>query len=211
MKRRFFVNGKVVMAAVGMAAAFSMWGCASGEGAAVQSIEETEERAETGDLEGERTGSGYDGNEGERKEEGAEDAGAEDVGAEMQDVDEAGRDIGLETEMESKRGKEERIKLDGMIQKVEDGSFVMEQLVSEVDEGTGLVMVGGNPENEGVVVDYTEDTVFMRRVTTDGMTGTDEAGTEQDLGENTIVHVTGMWRGDRFLAEEVSVFVDARK
>ncbi len=203
MKKRYFVNGKSVMMAVSMVAALSVWGCGSNEGTALQSEDEIEGQTAAGDLEGTIDGAGDEENAGERKGEGKEEAGE---GA--QDVDETGNTAGIEGD---RMEDGERIVMDGVIQKVEDGSFVMEQLMSEVDESTGLVMVGENPESPGVVVDYTEDTVFVRRVTTDGMTGKDEPGTEQDLGKDALVHVTGMWRGDSFSAEEISVFVDARK
>lgn len=225
-----YMARKSRLAVAAIAAAVFICGCGNGteEGQVSKVLEEETEgtagQGETaGDKEREGTGEmqrgesskaeGTDGGNAQASDHGgntggdggqASDGGGRNAGsgqASGGEGDDAGGD-GVQT-----AGRET---VNGMVEEVGDKRFTMELIVSSEDEESGLILVSGDPDAERSEVNYTEDTVFTRQVTTDGKTSTVQPGTPEDIKEGALVYVTGIWEGDILQAEEIEVFVDAR-
>lgn len=197
MRRKYMADGKNVLATALVVVVFAVCGCGSGEGDAVgQDVMEGMMEDVGGVLDSEVISM----NEEENGREEVEQEGIGDVGERESEEGSQGQ--------REEVGEEETV--NGTVEEVGEGSFVL-CLLEVIDEGNGLVMVGNDPEGKRVPVNYTGDTVFTQRITMDGVTGTVQPGTREDIRVGALVYVVGVWSGEIFQAGEVEVFVDGRK
>ncbi len=141
----------------------------------------------------------------EREEKALEDAMEEKAGMESKEED---QDAGSMVVWDDVTG--EGIKtVEGEVRDIADGSFVISQIYTgtmENDELIAVMPLEGEEENL-ITVNYSNDVKVTVRISTDGMTSTERAGSIEELEEGSNVTLTGSWEGDCFRADTISVFI----
>ncbi len=102
--------------------------------------------------------------------------------------------------------------IEGTVKDIEEGSFVISQIYTgKIDDGDGgevaVTIVGSGEEENLITVNYNEDVRVVVRTSTDGMTSTEKPGSISDLQKESNVNLTGVWEGEIFRVEEISIFI----
>ncbi len=100
--------------------------------------------------------------------------------------------------------------IEGTVKDIEEGSFVISLTYTGKidDEGEVAVTIVGSGEEENLItVNYNEDVKVVVRTSTDGMTSTEKPGSISDLQKESNVSLTGVWEGEIFRVEEISIFI----
>lgn len=102
--------------------------------------------------------------------------------------------------------------IEGTVKDIEEGSFVISQIYTgKIDDGDGgevaVTIVGSGEEENLITVNYNEDVRVVVRTSTDGMTSTEKPGSISDLQKESNVSLTGVWEGEIFRVEEISIFI----
>lgn len=102
--------------------------------------------------------------------------------------------------------------IEGTVKDIEEGSFVISQTYTgKIDDGDGgevaVTIVGSGEEENLITVNYNEDVRVAVRTSTDGMTSTEKPGSISDLQKESNVNLTGVWEGEIFRVEEISIFI----
>ncbi len=102
--------------------------------------------------------------------------------------------------------------IEGTVKDIEEGSFVISQTYTgKIDDGDGgevaVTIVGSGEEENLITVNYNEDVRVVVRTSTDGMTSTEKPGSISDLQKESNVNLTGVWEGEIFQVEEISIFI----
>ncbi len=225
MRRKYYYKVMAVLAVVGLTV---MSGCGDAKGkeeeAAAVGIE-TEMIPENENA-GDSVENLGNGNETGANE-GNEDKGSGDKEAAEEEKTEKGEENGgekaqpdaVEGEPETENSivwddiNGEGVKtIEGTVKDIEEGSFVISQTYTgKIDDGDGgevaVTIVGSGEEENLITVNYNEDVRVVVRTSTDGMTSTEKPGSISDLQKESNVSLTGVWEGEIFRVEEISIFI----
>lgn len=101
--------------------------------------------------------------------------------------------------------KVEAMVVNGLIESVGQGSFVISEILTQEMENGSSVMVSDPGNKTLITVKFTEDTEFTVKTSTDGMTSTDREGAPADLEPARHVTLTGSFEQEAFNADKVEI------
>ena len=109
-----------------------------------------------------------------------------------------------ETNIPAASGTQE---LNGSIQSVGSYGFTVYQIFNEQQEDGGMIAYSSKEKNTLVDVSFTERTVFTVTSSSDGgITSSSAPGTKADLEVSRSTYMTGMWEGNIFIADTVTIY-----
>ncbi len=96
--------------------------------------------------------------------------------------------------------------IEGTVLGIEHNKLVVNlKTIQELVDGAGIAMT--DEENvKKVVIELTNETEFIKRISTDGVTSTDKEGKFEDLEVEQSVIITGKQVGDVFIADKVIMY-----
>lgn len=218
MRRKYYYKVMAVLTVVGLTV---MSGCGDAKGkeeeAAAVGIE-TEVIPENGNAGDsvENLGNGNETGANEGNEEAAEEEKTEkgeENGGEKAQPDAVEGEPETENSIVWDDINGEGVKtIEGTVKDIEEGSFVISQIYTgKIDDGDGgevaVTIVGSGEEENLITVNYNEDVRVVVRTSTDGMTSTEKPGSISDLQKESNVSLTGVWEGEIFRVEEISIFI----
>lgn len=218
MRRKYYYKVMAVLTVVGLTV---MSGCGDAKGeeeeAAAVGIE-TEVIPENGNAGDsvENLGNGNETGANEGNEEAAEEEKTEkgeENGGEKAQPDAVEGEPETENSIVWDDINGEGVKtIEGTVKDIEEGSFVISQTYTgKIDDGDGgevaVTIVGSGEEENLITVNYNEDVRVVVRTSTDGMTSTEKPGSISDLQKESNVNLTGVWEGEIFRVEEISIFI----
>ena len=109
-----------------------------------------------------------------------------------------------ETNVPAASGTQE---LNGSIQSVGSYGFTVYQIFKEKQEDGGMIAYSSKEKGTLVDVSFTERTVFTVTSSSDrGITSSSAPGTKADLEVSRSTYMTGMWEGNIFIADTVTIY-----
>ena len=109
-----------------------------------------------------------------------------------------------ETNVPAASGTQE---LNGSIQSVGSYGFTVYQIFKEKQEDGGMIAYSSKEKGTLVDVSLTERTVFTVTSSSDrGITSSSAPGTKADLEVSRSTYMTGMWEGNIFIADTVTIY-----
>lgn len=109
-----------------------------------------------------------------------------------------------ETNVPAASGTQE---LNGSIQSVGSYGFTVYQIFKEKQEDGGMIAYSSKEKSTLVDVSFTERTVFTVTSSSDrGITSSSAPGTKADLEVSRSTYMTGMWEGNIFIADTVTIY-----
>lgn len=109
-----------------------------------------------------------------------------------------------ETNVPAASGTQE---LNGSIQSVGSYGFTVYQIFKEKQEDGGMIAYSSKEKGTLVDVSFTERTVFTVTSSSDGgITSSSTPGTKADLEVSRSTYMTGMWEGNIFIADTVTIY-----
>lgn len=97
--------------------------------------------------------------------------------------------------------------LNGSIQSVGSYGFTVYQIFNEQQEDGGMIAYSSKEKSTLVDVSFTERTVFTVTSSSDGgITSSSTPGTKADLEVSRSTYMTGMWEGNIFIADTVTIY-----